>query len=79
MNVVVPLQIGARDVAFPQLNALSFWLFLAGRCYLTFRSLSVVRRMQDGRRISRLLEKSLVQELEITTMPLRCKLQVLGR
>lgn len=30
MNVVVPLQIGARDVAFPQLNALSFWLFFSG-------------------------------------------------
>lgn len=30
MNVVVPLQIGARDVAFPQLNALSFWLFFGG-------------------------------------------------
>ncbi|MBB6453227.1 cytochrome aa3-600 menaquinol oxidase subunit 1 [Salirhabdus euzebyi] len=27
MNFVVPLQIGARDVAFPRLNALSFWLF----------------------------------------------------
>ncbi len=27
MNVVVPLQIGARDVAFPYLNAISFWLF----------------------------------------------------
>ncbi|HEY4391947.1 MAG TPA: cytochrome aa3 quinol oxidase subunit I [Paenibacillus sp.] len=30
MNVVVPLQIGARDVAFPRLNAVSFWLFFAG-------------------------------------------------
>lgn len=30
MNFVVPLQIGARDVAFPRLNALSFWLFFAG-------------------------------------------------
>ncbi len=30
MNVVVPLQIGARDVAFPFLNNLSFWLFVAG-------------------------------------------------
>lgn len=30
MNVVVPLQIGARDVAFPRLNAVSFWLFMAG-------------------------------------------------
>ncbi|WP_079528866.1 cytochrome aa3 quinol oxidase subunit I [Halobacillus hunanensis] len=30
MNVIVPLQIGARDVAFPALNALSFWSFLFG-------------------------------------------------
>ena len=29
-NFVVPLQIGARDVAFPRLNAFSFWTFLAG-------------------------------------------------
>ncbi|MFV0430633.1 MAG: cytochrome o ubiquinol oxidase subunit I [Alphaproteobacteria bacterium] len=27
INLAVPLQIGARDVAFPFLNALSFWLF----------------------------------------------------
>ncbi|MCJ2146533.1 cytochrome aa3 quinol oxidase subunit I [Bacillus sp. B19-2] len=30
MNVVVPLQIGARDVAFPYLNNLSFWTFMVG-------------------------------------------------
>ena len=30
MNIVTPLQIGARDVAFPRLNAISFWLFFAG-------------------------------------------------
>ncbi|MCH1921162.1 cytochrome o ubiquinol oxidase subunit I [Shewanella sp. A3A] len=30
MNIVVPLQIGARDVAFPFLNNLSFWLTTAG-------------------------------------------------
>lgn len=29
-NIVVPLQIGARDVAFPVLNNVSFWLFFAG-------------------------------------------------
>ncbi|MUT67899.1 cbb3-type cytochrome c oxidase subunit I [Paenibacillus sp. NEAU-GSW1] len=29
-NIVVPLQIGARDVAFPFLNSLSFWLFFFG-------------------------------------------------
>ncbi len=30
INLVVPLQIGSRDVAFPFLNATSFWLFTAG-------------------------------------------------
>jgi cytochrome o ubiquinol oxidase subunit I len=30
INLVLPLQIGARDVAFPFLNATSFWLFAAG-------------------------------------------------
>jgi cytochrome c oxidase subunit 1 len=29
-NYIVPLQIGAADVAFPRLNALTFWLFLFG-------------------------------------------------
>jgi cytochrome c oxidase subunit I len=29
-NYIVPLQIGAADVAFPRLNALSYWLFLMG-------------------------------------------------
>jgi cytochrome o ubiquinol oxidase subunit I len=30
INLVVPLQLGSRDVAFPRLNATSFWLFFAG-------------------------------------------------
>lgn len=29
-NYLVPLMIGARDMAFPRLNAMSFWLFLFG-------------------------------------------------
>ncbi len=29
-NFIVPLQLGARDMAFPRLNALSYWLLLAG-------------------------------------------------
>jgi cytochrome c oxidase subunit 1 len=29
-NFFLPIQIGARDVAFPRLNLLSWWLFLAG-------------------------------------------------
>jgi cytochrome c oxidase subunit I len=34
MNMVVPLQIGARDVAFPFLNSLGFWLFFLGATFL---------------------------------------------
>jgi cytochrome c oxidase subunit 1 len=30
MNYLMPLQVGARDVAFPRLNAFSFWCFLGG-------------------------------------------------
>lgn len=30
LNLAVPLQIGARDVAFPYLNSLSFWLTVVG-------------------------------------------------
>jgi cytochrome o ubiquinol oxidase subunit 1 len=30
MNIIVPPQIGARDVAFPYLNSVSFWLTAAG-------------------------------------------------
>ena len=35
-NFLIPLQIGARDVAFPRLNALSFWVFLLGALSLNF-------------------------------------------
>jgi cytochrome o ubiquinol oxidase subunit 1 len=30
LNIIIPLQIGARDVAFPLLNTLGFWLYVAG-------------------------------------------------
>jgi cytochrome c oxidase subunit 1 len=29
-NAIMPLQIGAPDVAFPRLNALTYWVFLFG-------------------------------------------------
>ena len=35
-NFIIPLQIGARDVAFPRLNAFSYWTFLAGAIMLNF-------------------------------------------
>jgi cytochrome c oxidase subunit 1 len=34
INFAVPLLIGSRDVAFPRLNALSYWIFLAGGFFL---------------------------------------------
>ena len=33
-NYFMPLQIGARDVAFPRLNAFSYWVFLFGGIFL---------------------------------------------
>ncbi len=33
-NYFLPLQVGARDVAFPRMNALGFWLFLFGGIFL---------------------------------------------
>ena len=33
-NFVIPLQIGARDVAFPRLNAFSYWVFLFGGLFM---------------------------------------------
>ena len=33
-NYIIPLQIGARDVAFPRLNALSYWIFLFGALFM---------------------------------------------
>jgi cytochrome c oxidase subunit 1 len=33
-NFIVPLQIGARDVAFPRLNAFSYWVFLVGGLFM---------------------------------------------
>jgi cytochrome c oxidase subunit 1 len=33
-NFLIPLQIGARDVAFPRLNAMSLWVFVLGGVFL---------------------------------------------
>lgn len=47
MNIIVPLQIGARDVAFPFLNNLSFWLFVVGVVLINI-SLGVGEFAQTG-------------------------------
>ena len=45
-NFIVPLAIGARDVAFPRLNALSYWLFLFGA--LLFHASFLVDELPDA-------------------------------
>ena len=47
-NFLVPLMIGARDMAFPRLNALSYWLFLLGGIVL-FTELLRQGRRRRGR------------------------------
>jgi cytochrome o ubiquinol oxidase subunit 1 len=47
LNLLVPLQIGARDVAYPFLNALGFWLF-ASAAMLTLLSLAIGRFSTTG-------------------------------
>src|SRR5258705_5838507 len=48
MNLVVPLQLGVRDVAFPVLNAISFWLTAAGALLVNISL--VVGGVSRGRR-----------------------------
>jgi cytochrome c oxidase subunit I len=45
-NFVLPLQLGAKDVAFPRVNLLSFWLFVAGT--LLFIATLVVGGLDTG-------------------------------
>lgn len=47
LNLIVPLQIGARDVAYPFLNALGFWFFASGAT-LTLVSLAVGKFSATG-------------------------------
>src|ERR1700687_278666 len=42
----IPLQIGARDVAFPRINALSFWVFLFGALFMNMGWLNMT--LHDG-------------------------------
>ena len=46
-NYFVPLQIGARDMAFPRLNAFSYWVFLASGLFI-YSSLLIGRAPDDG-------------------------------
>jgi cytochrome c oxidase subunit I len=47
-NYLIPLQIGARDVAFPRLNAFSYWVYLLGGILSRCRFCSRLRRTAVG-------------------------------
>ena len=47
-NFILPLQIGARDVAFPRLNAFSYWAFILGGIMLNVSFLLGGRLMRAG-------------------------------
>ncbi len=47
-NYLVPLMIGARDVAFPRLNALSYWLFFLGGVVLMLSFFAKGGAAQNG-------------------------------
>src|SRR6202451_2501690 len=54
-NYLVPLMIGARDMAFPRLNAFSFWMTAFGGVHLFFQFCRLRRtlwlRQRSGRRV----------------------------
>src|SRR5262249_61598601 len=47
-NYLVPLMIGARDMAFPRLNAFGYWVFLFGGVLLYFSYIGGVGRAGHG-------------------------------
>ena len=47
-NFLIPLQIGARDVAFPRLNAFSYWVYLFGGIFITRRRSSSASAPDGG-------------------------------
>src|SRR3954453_20253356 len=57
-NIVVPLQIGARDVAFPRLNAFSYWVFLTGGIFMNLSWLGGVAPNQGWFGYANLTERA---------------------
>jgi cytochrome c oxidase subunit 1 len=47
-NFILPLQLGAKDVAFPRLNLLSFWLYALGGLFFLYILLSGVVKAATG-------------------------------
>jgi cytochrome c oxidase subunit 1 len=47
-NFVLPLMLGAKDVAFPRLNLASFWIYCLGACFFLYVLFSGILRVAFG-------------------------------
>jgi cytochrome c oxidase subunit 1 len=47
-NFVLPMMLGAKDVAFPRINLLSFYIYVLGACFFTYVLLGGVLRAAFG-------------------------------
>jgi cytochrome c oxidase subunit 1 len=47
-NIILPMQLGAKDVAFPRLNLLSLWIYMLGAVFFTYILLSGVLHAAFG-------------------------------
>jgi cytochrome c oxidase subunit 1 len=47
-NFILPMQLGAKDVAFPRLNLLSFWIYMLGAVFFVYILLSGVLHAAFG-------------------------------
>ncbi len=73
MNYVVPLQIGARDVAFPFLNNLSFWMTVGGAVLVMMSLFTASSRAPAGLPIRRCRTSTSVPAWAWTTTSGRCR------
>ncbi len=46
-NYLVPLMVGARDMAFPRLNAFSYWVYIAAGLFM-YAGLAIGKAPDDG-------------------------------
>ena len=78
MNFAVPLQLGARDVAFPTMNSISFWLTASGVLLINV-SLGIGEFAKTGWfAFRRLASCNSPPESASTTISGRCKSPALG-
>jgi cytochrome c oxidase subunit I len=47
-NLILPIMLGAKDVAFPRLNLLSLWIYALGACFFSYVLLGGVLRVAFG-------------------------------